>query len=63
MTTNFAAPKGLAFETAGFDDIFGEDKGDGLVELLDDRGSSSSFLRLSWGVGGVELLALFKICN
>jgi hypothetical protein len=58
--TNFAAPKGFALGALGLEASFGEDRGDGLVELVEERGSSSSFLRLIWGVGGVELLAVGK---
>lgn len=43
--TNLAAPNG--FDLAEALAILGEDKGDGVVELAEERGSSSSFLRVS----------------
>jgi hypothetical protein len=58
---NFAAPKGFALGALGLEASLGEDRGDGLVELVEERGSSSSFLRLIWGVGGVELVAVDKL--
>ena len=38
-------------------DIFGDDKGLEVADVLADRGKSSNFRRLSCGVGGVELAA------
>lgn len=37
--------------------IFGEESGLGVTEAFPDLGNNSSFLRASWGVGGVELVA------
>lgn len=57
--TYLALPNGLERELspAELDDIFGEDSGLGLAELLVERGISSSLRRVNCGVGGVELLA------
>ncbi len=35
----------------------GEARGEGVVEVFPDRGKSSSFRRVSWGVGGVDDVA------
>jgi hypothetical protein len=37
--------------------IFGDESGLGVTDAFPDLGSSSNFLRASWGVGGVELFA------
>lgn len=59
-STGLAAPKGFALllelEVGGVGPILGEESGLGVAEALPDRGRSSSFRRLIWGVGGVELL-------
>jgi len=56
-STGLAAPNGLerGLTPAELEVIFGEERGLGLAELLVERGINSSFLRVSWGVGGVEL--------
>lgn len=56
-----AEPKGLALDPAGKVVVWeGEESGVGTVEAAPERGSSSSFLRASCGVGGVELVAKGK---
>jgi len=57
-STGLAAPNGLGFvfPEGGVGPIFGEDNGLGEAEGFPDRGRSSNFLRVAWGVGGVELL-------
>lgn len=51
---HLAAPKGLVL-AAAFAGL-GEARGEGEAEAL-ERGRSSSFLRVIWGVGGTELFA------
>jgi hypothetical protein len=51
---NLAAPKGLGRFTGLLWAILGEARGDGVVEVLPERGKSSNFRRVSWGVGGVD---------
>lgn len=53
-STGLAAPKGLGRFTGLLWAILGEASGDGVVEVLPERGRSSNFRRVSWGVGGVE---------
>jgi hypothetical protein len=55
--TNLAAPKGLGRLAGLLWAIFGEASGDGVVEVLPERGRSSNFRRVSWGVGGVDDVA------
>jgi hypothetical protein len=57
--TYLADPKGLERELEGAESL-GDESGLGLFEALVDRGSNSSFRRLSCGVGGVELVAKSK---
>jgi hypothetical protein len=52
--TNFAAPKGLGRLAGLLWPILGDASGDGVVEVVPERGRSSSFRRVSWGVGGVD---------
>jgi hypothetical protein len=54
---NLAAPKGLGLFTGLLWAILGEARGDGVVEVLPERGRSSNFRRVSWGVGGVDDVA------
>jgi hypothetical protein len=64
--TNLAAPKGLALGAdgaPGLEAIFGEERGEGLAELAEERGRSSSLRRPIWGVGGVELVAVIRVFN
>lgn len=64
--TDLAAPKGLALGAdgaPGLEAIFGEERGEGLAELVEERGRSSSLRRPIWGVGGVELVAVIPVFN
>ncbi len=55
--TNLAAPKGLGRFTGLLCAILGEASGDGVEEVFPERGRSSNFRRVSWGVGGVDDVA------
>ena len=56
--TNLAAPKGLGRFAGLLWAIFGEASGDGVEEVVPERGRSSNFRRVSWGVGGVDDVAV-----
>ena len=56
--TNLAAPNGLGRLAGLLWVILGEARGDDGVELFPERGKSSSFRRVIWGVGGVDDVAL-----
>lgn len=56
--TNLAAPKGLGRLAGLLWAILGEESGDGIVEVVPERGRSSNFRRVSWGVGGVDEVAI-----
>ena len=60
--SHLADPKGLGRvePEAGIDPILGEESGLGVTDALPDLGRSSNFLRVIWGVGGLELFALTK---
>ena len=55
--TNLAAPKGLGRFAGLLWAILGEASGDGVEEVVPERGRSSNFRRASWGVGGVDDVA------
>lgn len=55
--TNLAAPKGLGRFAGLLWAILGEASGDGVEEVFPERGRSSNFRRVSWGVGGVDDVA------
>ena len=56
--TNLAAPNGLGRLAGLLCDILGEASGDGVEEAGPERGRSSNFRRASWGVGGVDDVAV-----
>ena len=56
--THLAAPKGLGRLAGLLWDILGEASGDGVEEAVPERGRSSNFRRASWGVGGVDDVAV-----
>src|SRR6267154_4602718 len=61
---NLAAPKGLGRFTGLLWAILGEARGDGVAEVFPERGRSSNFRRVSWGVGGVDDVAtILKVNN
>jgi len=57
--SHFADPKGLGRVEPdwGMEPIFGDESGLGVTDALPDLGSNSNFLRVIWGVGGLELFA------
>jgi hypothetical protein len=59
--TNLAEPKGLGRLAGLLWDILGEASGDGVDEAVPERGRSSNFRRVSWGVGGVDDVAVPSI--